>query len=339
MTTACWQRSSWLQPAWQQFCDNLAAQRLAHALMLQGPAGIDKSSLARAMAAKLLCTESGDSACGDCRSCRLMVSGAHPDYFFVSREVDPKNHKLRKLIIVDQIRKLIGSLQLTTSISNTKVALIDPAELMNPNAANALLKTLEEPPGVVYLILVCSDPARLPVTIRSRCQTIQVTQPSVQTSMDWLSEHGIQSMEDAREALEMAAGSPVRALAALQAETAGLGRQIKDGLAALIQGRASASSMAAAVRSADPESTWLALSQCSAAAMRSAVRGSVPDWIPVEAVPDAKQLSDLQRQADRNRKLVETPVRQDLLLYDWLLKWARLGQTFPDNERSRVNQG
>jgi DNA polymerase-3 subunit delta' len=141
----------WLEPAWKLFGDSIAHQRLAHALLVQGLSGMGKSVLARAMAARLLCDQQADQACGSCRSCQLFKGGAHPDYFFVSREPNPKTGKMRQEIIIDQVRKLIGSLQLTTSISQSKVAIIDPAECMNPNAANALLKTLEEPPGLIGL--------------------------------------------------------------------------------------------------------------------------------------------------------------------------------------------
>jgi DNA polymerase-3 subunit delta' len=315
----------WLKSTWNLFNDCLVQQRLAHALLVQGPQGLGKSSLALAMAERLLCTGDGDEACGACRSCRLLKSGAHPDYFFVSREPHPRTGKIRQEIIVEQIRKLITSLQLTTSISPCKLAIIDPAESMNLNAANALLKTLEEPPGTVYLLLVCSDPSRLPITIRSRCQALPVRQASPEQALEWLTGQDAGNSEDAREALEMTAGSPLRALETLQQGGANMGREIKARLAALAEGRAPASQVAADLSDMDADALWLTLSQCIAACMPAAIGGKAPKWMAAGVAPDARRLSELQRQADQNRKLVATPVRQDLLIQDWLLKWTRAG--------------
>ena len=127
------------------------------------------------MVARLLCRENEPAGlCSHCRSCTLLAAGSHPDYF----DLQPDEGK--QVIKVDQVRALIGKLDLTTSISERKVACIHPAEEMNAAAANALLKSLEEPAGNTVLILVSDNPGRLPVTIRSRCQAISVNQPDSQ---------------------------------------------------------------------------------------------------------------------------------------------------------------
>jgi DNA polymerase-3 subunit delta' len=131
----------WLAGHWSFFMQRLEIDRLAHALMIQGPADSGKMALARAMVARLLCTEERPRACGQCRSCKLLAGGAHPDYFNLEPEEESK------VIKVDQVRGLIAKLDLTTSISERKVAFIHPAESMNGAAANALLKSLEEPAG------------------------------------------------------------------------------------------------------------------------------------------------------------------------------------------------
>ncbi len=166
----------WLAYAGERLARNAEGGRRAHALLVSGPRGLGKVDLALREAAALLCLSGERPACGRCRSCQLMAGGAHPDFRQVTFEVNDKG-QLRSVIAVDQIRDLIASLQLTNSLSALKVAVIHPAEAMNRNAANALLKTLEEPAGDLVLMLVASDDARLPATVRSRCQVIGVRQP------------------------------------------------------------------------------------------------------------------------------------------------------------------
>ena len=121
----------WLREHWQFFQKRLRSERLAHAILIQGPEGAGKLSLATAMAHSLLCHRDLEFACGECRSCQLLSGGAHPEYFQVQLL------EKRKEILVKQVRELIGKLDLTTSISSRKVACIHPAEIMNRNAVNA----------------------------------------------------------------------------------------------------------------------------------------------------------------------------------------------------------
>ena len=151
---------AWLDPAREEFRNRLQSDRLAHAFLLSGQTGTGKQGLVMEMAAALLCLEKSLPACGSCRSCQLLASGAHPDFRILSFELNDKG-KLRSEIVIDQVRELISFLQLTTTISEKKVALIQPAEAMNKNAANALLKTLEEPPGDAVILLLSHDPSRL----------------------------------------------------------------------------------------------------------------------------------------------------------------------------------
>ena len=197
---------TWLDPVRAEFIDRLNSGRLAHALLVCGPAGTGKLDFAREMVNGLLCLEGSMPACGNCRSCQLLNTGAHPDFRLVDYELNDKG-VLRTELVIDQVRNLISALQLTTTISTRKVALLHPAEAMNRNAANALLKTLEEPPGDTVLILVSHDPGRLPVTIRSRCQSLQIRLPDQKTLIGWLSEHSGCNQAEAQSALEAAAGS------------------------------------------------------------------------------------------------------------------------------------
>ena len=165
----------WLNVPTARLCDEFERGQLGHAPLLHGPQGIGKHALAHALASAILCHNRGVStadtapqatggACGQCEACQMIAAGSHPDLFVVSVLEDAKE------IVVDQVRALIEKVALTPAAGAHRVAVIESAELMNVNAANALLKTLEEPPNNVWLILVSSAPGRLPPTGWSLCQ-------------------------------------------------------------------------------------------------------------------------------------------------------------------------
>lgn len=307
----------WLQPHWQFFLERLQQDRMAHAIMIEGPAGSGKNALATAMVAKLLCSEEQPGACGQCRSCKLLEGGgAHPDRFELHPEEDSK------IIKVDQIRQLIGSLSLTTSISARKVAYIHPADVMNTNSANALLKSLEEPTGDAVMILVSSDASRLPVTIRSRCQSIVINQPNRQQALDWLSSSSDKTTEELAMALQAAGGSPLRALDYLDSPELDAFRSVTNGLAELLNRPASASLIAARLGEFDEDDVWRWLSMCVAEAIKAELGGQTAPWLQNATGLKQKALFELQQKADLNRRMSASSVRGDLLLQDWLIRWA-----------------
>lgn len=309
----------WLMDAWAQFQGQLAADRLGHAMLVHGAAGTGKLALAEAMAARLVCTGTEEFACGDCRSCTLFTSGAHPDWMRLVPEED--KHQIR----VEQVRDLLAALALTTSFSPRKVALIAPAEAMNRTAANALLKNLEEPPGDSFLILVSHDASSLPVTIRSRCQGIAVALPPAGLAAEWLQGQGVTAtLADA--ALAAAGGSPRRALEFAQAGMVDSHRDLVQGLDALLDKPGRVSKLAGQLAEVEPETLWTWLSHCSADAFRGASSGRFPPWLNPRSSLAPARLANLQRAADRNRMLSKTPVKQDLLLQEWLIEWSRLAQ-------------
>jgi DNA polymerase-3 subunit delta' len=331
----------WLQAVETEFAERLQGGRVAHAFLVSGPPGTGKGELAGRFMASLLCLEGGYPACGACRSCKLLQTGAHPDGHVVTFEQHPKKDELRTEIVIDQVRRLSESLQLTNTISRCKAALLFPAEAMNSNAANALLKTLEEPPGDATLLLVSHQPSRLPATIRSRCQALHVRLPERQAALAWLQQVAAkaqyealnESANEATLALEAAAGSPLIALRMLgQGETRAY-RELDATLDTLRAGRCEPAAAMAAVAEIDPAQLWSWLSLRAARETRACLAGDSPDrpnagrpsadrpW-----VGQARRFADLQREADRNRRLVPTPVRKDLLLQDWLIQWSRLGE-------------
>lgn len=201
-------------------------ERLPHALLLHGPRGAGKLELAERLAQLLLC-EHADAArrpCGTCDGCRWYLAGNHPDFRRLEPEAlmrDPpeseegeegpaKRAKQPSLIIkVEQVRALADFLYIGSHRGKRRVALVHPAEDMNPNAANALLKGLEEPPPGAVFLLVSHRPARLLPTVRSRCVAIPVPIPPAEVARKWLAEQGA---KDAERWLAYAGGAPLRAL-------------------------------------------------------------------------------------------------------------------------------
>ena len=304
---------AWLDPLREEFRKRLSGDRLAHAFLLSGQTGTGKQGLAMEMAAAILCPESSFPACGSCRSCNLLASGAHPDFRILSFELN-KSGKLRTEIVIDQVRDLISFLQLTTTISEKKAALIHPAEGMNSHAANALLKTLEEPPGDAVIILVSHDPSRLAVTIRSRCQKLQVRFPVTESALAWLLETGAYGEAEARSALKAAAGSPLRALDMLSEGGPDHYQLVSDTLGAVLEGRCAPAGAMSALGDVEPDRLWTWLSLCASDRFRQ----------NTDNHPVTISLSLLQSIADKNRALLSSPVRKDLLLQDWLIQWSRL---------------
>lgn len=174
---------------------------LPHALLLRGPRGIGKLAFARALAQALLCevpAENGRS-CGVCRACAWLETGSHPDY----RQIEPESEstdsadgeKKSSAISVDQIRALPDFINLSSHRGESKVVVIHPAEMLNVNAANALLKNLEEPPPRTYFMLVTHRPHQLLPTIKSRCQHIALAAPDTAAATAWLTEKGVRRPE------------------------------------------------------------------------------------------------------------------------------------------------
>jgi DNA polymerase-3 subunit delta' len=156
----------------------LASGRLAHGWLFTGPAGIGKAMLAFRFARALLAgpdaVDQRLSMRPDHPVFRQVAQDAHPDLRVIEAERDPRTGRLRSEITVDAVRAATASLRVTAAAGGWRVAVIDGAETLNRNAANALLKTLEEPPERAVLVLVSNRPAFLPPTIRSRCAKLRL---------------------------------------------------------------------------------------------------------------------------------------------------------------------
>ncbi|NBA94191.1 DNA polymerase III subunit delta' [Pseudomonas sp. R5(2019)] len=229
----------WQAALWQQLAGRT---QHAHAYLLHGAKGIGKRALAERLMALLLCQRpEGLNACGQCKSCLLLAAGSHPDNYVLEPE------EADKAIKVDQVRDLVSFVVQTAQLGGRKVVLIEPAESMNINAANALLKSLEEPSGNTVLLLVSHQPSRLLPTIKSRCVQQACPLPGTAQSLEWLAT-ALPDCDEAERAelLTLAAGSP---LAAVTLQAQGVREQralVVDGVKKLLKQQQSASQLAEA---------------------------------------------------------------------------------------------
>ena len=203
----------WHNDVWSSLVRRHRGKGLPHALLFSGPAGIGKHELCRHTAKWLLCTNPGEQACGQCHSCHLWDAGTHPDFMLCQPEEGSRQ------IRIDNVRRVNELIFQTPQISRCQVVIMKPVEVMNTNAANALLKTLEEPPGESFLLLETERFGSVLPTIRSRCQRISLTAPAAPLSQNWLASQGV-SASDATRALQRTNGAPLAALHWLQSGVA-----------------------------------------------------------------------------------------------------------------------
>lgn len=227
---------SWHGKKYQQLAERSGT--LPHALLFKGPPGIGKRVFARALAKGLLCEKPAApvTACGACEACHWFETENHPDFRLLQPEIvestddaELTEKKKKRDISVAQVRALAEFINISAHRSGAKVVVIQPAEAMNVNAANALLKSLEEPPPNTYFFLVSDRPHLLPATIRSRCQQIALAPPTADEAALWLAKSGISQPELA---LAQAGGAPVLAAELDTPEYWALRQQFLDGLSA-----------------------------------------------------------------------------------------------------------
>ncbi|MFT3733475.1 MAG: DNA polymerase III subunit delta' [Rhodocyclaceae bacterium] len=212
----------WLLPLWRATIAQGA--RLPHALLFAGAPGSGKRLFAEQLAQALLCQrpDAEGFACGQCGSCNWFGADNHPDMLRLVPAADEaddepegeadggkKEKKKSQQIVIDQVRGMQGLLEISGHQGGRRIVLIDPAEAMNVAAANALLKSLEEPPIDAVFLLVSHAPRRLLPTIRSRCQVRDFPVPDAGVATQWLKERGA-SEPDA--VLGFASGLPLAAL-------------------------------------------------------------------------------------------------------------------------------
>lgn len=250
-------------PPWlQRQLDDLVSVR-AHAVLLAGPSGLGQYPLALALARTWLCERPGPhGACGTCHACHAVAVRTHPDLRVlmpealafalgwpldpsVQKELDEKKRKPSRQIRVEAVREAVAFTQMTGSRARAQVVLVHPAEALNTESANALLKTLEEPGPAVRFVLATAAAEQLLPTVRSRCLTHTLHWPQPAEALAWVRERaGARQADAASTWLRAAGGRPDDALAWAEegldpSRWAALPRQIAQGDAQGLAGWAS----------------------------------------------------------------------------------------------------
>jgi DNA polymerase-3 subunit delta' len=312
---------------------------LPHALLVYGRTGIGKVDFARAMAQSLLC-EAPDHgvACGICPACKWFTDGNHPDYREVfpdalgedaeeadeAADPDGREKKKSKEIRIEQIRALSDFMTLSTHRDGFRVLLVRPAEAMNPAAANALLKTLEEPPPRTVILLVTDSIGRLLATIKSRCQRVMAPAPTADLALSWLNGQGL---SEPALALAQAGGAPLDAVAFADPEFQRLRHQF---IGALADANADYLATAQAFEKGDLPSaiTWLQtwVSDLALSRLTGSVRYHPDQKAAISRFATRLDLPALFRyesQLRQARRTVHHPLNARLLLEQLLLSYSQ----------------
>ncbi len=219
----------WMRPAQQSISRAIDSDRLGHAVLLQVPEGLGGAWLARWLAARIFCRAAVPRPCGECLDCRRVAADEHPDCAFVQPIGESRE------IRIDQVRETAAALALSSHGGVRKLAILWPADRLNRFAANALLKTLEEPTRGTLLVLVAAELGRLPATVRSRCTRITVPAPDRATTLDWLQSHGAAGLDWAA-VLGAVGNRPMAALEVEPTAVAALAAEVRGALEAALAG-------------------------------------------------------------------------------------------------------
>jgi DNA polymerase-3 subunit delta' len=327
-------------------------EHLPHALLLAGQKGIGKNVFAEWLAQFMLCAQpiNGTQPCGQCHSCTLFVAGSHPDLHVVQPEAvykssvgllaqyalryrpedKSRDSKDSTVIRIDQIRALIGNSQTRPQIADRKIIVLCPADTMNTNAANSLLKLLEEPPPDSFLLLIADRPSRLPATIRSRCTRLDFRVPDTASAHTWLESCGLTPAE-AKLLLALAGGAPLEAQRYAEIGFLAQRTTLHDDLEKLATGQGDPLASAARWKAlgADRCLHWLQgwIADLVAVSLRIG-----PEYLRnpdlharLQALEKRLHLNQLFRfsvSIARNRNLLGSSVDEQLILEDTLISWA-----------------
>jgi len=333
----------WLDGARRRLRASLAAKRLPHSLLLLSPPGLGAEQLANWISALVLCESQDPRPCGTCASCLLLRSDSHPDSYVVRLEEDAQQIK------VDQVRGLIESLSLKSYRGGYKVGVIEGAEALNVNGANAFLKTLEEPTANTVLIMIARPSHRLPATIASRCLRLTLTPPAAEIARAWLEARARSHPKAGRDpdtgrdasapsasaaaaqswdaALALAGGAPLLALELnSSSEMAALDEDMRESLKQLASGSVDVTLLADRWMKSNPglRLTWL--ENWITRRVRASLGGGTshesaePVRLPAALLkPKIRALFELLDAARELRRLASTGMNQQLALEALLL--------------------
>jgi DNA polymerase III subunit delta' len=320
----------WFAPAWAQFQNRLRRGQLAHALLLVAEPGNALSMFAERVASALQCRspDANGDACGQCADCRQRQQGVHPDVEKIGLELNSKGDPSTQ-IKVDQIRALSAKLTLTAQRGGRKVALIEPADLLNTEAANALLKTLEEPPLETYLLLISEAPGRLPATILSRCQRIALGRWAPSALAEWLAQERASAGAESRAFALSVARGPLEARDAIDAAWSGIALEQLVVLKNIASGAAGAAGFGASQLKPDLPRALRILDHGLALALGASLgvaHGQVGEMgrtlDEIARLLGPQRLRLLSQGLQRIISGLKAPLKHDLLLDAWATDWT-----------------
>ncbi|WP_159738322.1 DNA polymerase III subunit delta' [Vibrio atypicus] len=307
----------WLTQLWQEWQTSLEAGRFSNASMLIAEPGLGAEQLVDLFSRVVMCSNYDSEACGFCHSCQLMKSGSHPDFHIVKPE------KEGKAITVEQIRHCNRQAQESSQLAGTRLFIIEPAEAMNESAANALLKTLEEPSGRCMFLLVTHRANGLLPTITSRCQQWHLASPDSKTVTDWLSIEA--KGEIPVYAAHLNRNAPLSTLEFVEAGKTDVYLKLEAQLLDWVKGQGDALKLAKDIV-AEPDALnwlWYLLTDAQKSHfgldMSSFLPGSKPLAASVEYVALYQQSESLGHLIEQLRE--HSGLNGELLILDWLFKF------------------
>lgn len=309
----------WQSDAADLFIRLANSGRMPHALLLTGDDIEELRHFASWAVSHLMCVENGESApCGQCQACHLLANGSHGDYFHLQADEGSD------VIKVEAVRELGQWAINKPALASMKCALLDPADALNRNAANALLKTLEEPPGNTSLLLLSTRPDSLPATIRSRCQVFRFPAPDHELVQKWLQEQGMDIAT--HKALSTLLGSsPLKLLEIFrQGEYQPL-LDLEGDLASLAAGEAVVTEVVKRAAGVNPQ-LWIdAFSRILLSNMKKTALAPCGQDNYQRAIAhlDGRDLEKMLERLYKAKKILAGPVREDLMKHKLLTAWSR----------------
>jgi DNA polymerase-3 subunit delta' len=319
----------WLTDVMTSLRAAYAADRMPHALLIHEAPGAGGDWLAGWIAQLVLCIHPERAPCGQCGSCNRVIARQHPDL----RDIRPIDDS--RQIRIEQIRELAQELSLTSHQGGYKVGILAPADVVNRFAANALLKTLEEPPPRTVLMLVMTQPSRLPATILSRCQRIRVPAPSRGDAVAWL-ESALGRREWAA-VLDILGDAPMLAAESDAAAVVQIGAEVRNALQNSTGGgldpvataeRWSRTDLPLRLRCFENWLTERIREQFGGRAFLTEV-GAVPYLQRTDTVLNIRGLFELLDGVRELKSALETPINKGLALESLLRRLCARGKTTP----------
>lgn len=327
----------WLEPTWRRLVNARRDARLAQAFLISGPAGVGKGCLVDQLIGLLLCKakQAEERPCGHCADCHLLAAGNHPDQIRLAPEAAGASAEIR----ADAVRALCSREGLTPTRGEVKVLVVRPAEAMNAFAANSLLKTLEEPVASSIWLLVSEQPQRLPQTIRSRCQRLELAPPPESEALPWLrarlGEQAPQCIDAAALCLRLAHGAPLQALQWALNDQLRVRQNAMDGLVAIAEGRRDPLAIAAEWQPLEVRDLVALISDWVSDLLRLVADRQGARLINLDARAMLETLAarldpheghDFLRHLLQINTLLDAPINKPLLLESLLVRWALLMQ-------------